>query len=103
MIHAPWLFKFILRDYLAIMIYPLVFYKEKNPSKFLINHERIHIEQVRLNGYFYFHFTYLWDYLINRFRYGFSHSLAYIKIRWEIEAYANQENFNYKPNSRFKK
>ncbi len=67
----------------------------KNPSRALLNHERIHVDQIKKVGFFKFYLTYLNEYLANRFK-GLSHWDAYRKISYEVEAYNNQRNFRYK-------
>jgi len=91
MIYAPWLSKFNIG---AITIWKWVFYAEKNPDKILINHERIHLDQIKRDGVFKFYFKYLADYMALRFS-GKEHFEAYMNIPYEKEAYANQGNFQY--------
>lgn len=59
-----------------------------------LNHERIHILQGEELGWIVFYTLYLWYYLKNRFH--CSHSVAYHLIPFELEAYDNQEDLNYK-------
>lgn len=63
-------------------------------NKTILNHESIHFIQ-QLEMLFVFHWlAYLLYYLIGRMK-GLPHDAAYRKIPFEIEAYANQKNFDY--------
>ena len=92
--HKPWLFKYILRGYAAITIYPYVFTKEKHPSNTLVNHERIHCDQMKRDGVIKFYIIYLLQYLRFRIR-GKGHWDSYFSISYEREAYDNQSDMFY--------
>jgi hypothetical protein len=65
----------------AITIYPFIFIKRKmKDNKVLLQHEMIHIEQVKRLGWLRFYITYLW--------YNFTR--GYKKNPFEVEAYARQ-------------
>ena len=79
----------------AIVLYPFVLYASKNPSATLMNHERIHIDQIKKNGVIKFYAIYLHNYVIFRFQ-GLNHYSAYKNIPFEVEAYENQHDLDYK-------
>jgi hypothetical protein len=78
----------------AITIWKWVLYADKNPSPILVNHERIHLDQIRKDGVVKFYLLYLYDYFRFRIK-GWGHTASYFNIRYEVEAYANQENKRY--------
>jgi hypothetical protein len=78
----------------GIVLYPFMFFSEERPSVKTINHELIHIQQVRRDGVIRFYFNYLKEYSQFRFR-GITHREAYLSIRYEIEAYSNQNDLTY--------
>jgi hypothetical protein len=92
LIHTPRFLGFI--GYDAMVIYPFLLHREKQPSRILVNHERIHFAQIKRDGFIYFYVRYVVEYLINRFRW-MGHDLAYINISYEVEAYMNQGDFDY--------
>lgn len=84
-----WLMKLpVFRNYGATTLGSHIFFrepKEKVPQK-LIDHEKVHVEQIEKLGAVLFYATYLLDYLRNRLR-GMDHAKAYREIRFEKEAY----------------
>jgi hypothetical protein len=82
----------------AITLYKWVIFAEKNPSDELINHEQIHLDQISRDGVLKFYSKYLFEYVSLRFK-GLNHYSAYMGISYEIEAYANEHNLDYKVNS----
>lgn len=78
----------------AIVLYPFIFFAEKNPGEVLMNHEMIHVEQIRRLGFVKFYYQYLKQYFFLRLK-GSSHHQAYHGISFEQEAYANQNNLDY--------
>lgn len=70
----------------GIVLYPFIFVDDKNKEK-LINHELIHIEQIKDCGVFKFYVLYLWYWAKNNF--------TYIYNPFEIEAYENYNNLDY--------
>ena len=78
----------------AIVIYPFLITEIKNPNKFLMNHERIHFDQIKRDGVIGFYLSYVLEYLTYRVR-GMNHREAYFQISYEIEAYENQFNLDY--------
>lgn len=75
----------------GLVIYPFIFFRQLAPSKKLILHELVHIEQIKKNGWIKFYFKYFLDYLKNR-SLGMNHYNAYFNIPFEIEARAISEN-----------
>lgn len=90
--YAPWLKYFNIN---AVTVWKWVLYVDKNPSDVLINHERIHLDQIKRDGVFTFYFRYLRYYLILRVE-GLPHFLAYKNIPYEQEAYKHEHNLAYK-------
>jgi hypothetical protein len=86
--YAPWI-KIFNVD--AMTVWKWVLYSNKSPSPVLVNHERIHLEQIKRDGVIKFYWKYLFDYLRNR-KLGMNHEDAYMSIPYEIEAYENQSN-----------
>ena len=78
----------------GIVIYPFIFYADKNPAIEVIIHESIHWQQIRRDGVFRFYKNYLQEYLASRWR-GLSHHQSYMRISYEREAYAHQRNPDY--------
>jgi len=78
----------------AITLYPFVFFAERNPPPFLVNHERIHIDQIKKHGIFTFYYGYVREYIRNRLA-GMDHWNAYNSISYEQEAYFNMFDVNY--------
>jgi hypothetical protein len=70
----------------GIVLYPFVFVIDKN-NKRLVNHELIHIEQIKDCGVLKFYVLYLW--------YWIKHKFSYRNIPFEVEAYDNDEDFEY--------
>jgi len=69
-------------------------FSEERPSVKIINHELIHIQQVRRDGVIRFYFNYLKEYTQFRLK-GIQHKEAYLAISYEVEAYSNQNNLTY--------
>lgn len=79
--------KFITRKLLkvrGIVLFPFVFVDDKLDS-YLVNHELIHVEQVKDCGFLLFYFKYIYWWI----------KLGYYNIPFEIEAYYNDNNLNY--------
>lgn len=70
----------------AIVLYPFVLYCDANPSKVIISHEQIHLNQIKRDGVFIFYLRYITDYLKGR-RQGLNHYQAYRNIQYEKEAF----------------
>lgn len=71
-----------------------MFFSEERPGVKTINHELIHIQQVRRDGFIRFYFNYLKEYSQFRFK-GINHREAYLSISYEVEAYSNQNDLTY--------
>lgn len=78
----------------GIVLYPFMFFANERPSVRTVNHELIHILQVRRDGFIIFYFNYLKEYCENRLK-GLKHSEAYLAISYEVEAYSNQNDLTY--------
>lgn len=72
----------------SITLYPFILY-DGIPSKQTRKHESVHIEQIRKIGVFTFYKLYLMYYIGYRFA-GLNHNRAYMKIPFEQEAYARE-------------
>lgn len=72
----------------GIVLYPFIFFSDANPGPVLINHEMIHISQIKKNGILRFYLLYLKEYFVNRLK-GMKHNEAYFSISFEKEAYQN--------------
>jgi len=79
----------------AITIWPFIFVKLDYFDQILLNHEKIHIRQYTETLVVGFYLIYAYDYLLNRLIRKKSHVKAYLNIRLEREAYANQYDENY--------
>lgn len=73
----------------AITLYPLILFADNNPSKKLINHELIHVEQIKRIGVIRFYLSYVLYYFAGRLERK-SHLESYMSIPFEVEAYKNE-------------
>lgn len=78
----------------GIVIYPFVLFASATPDEFLLNHELIHLKQIKQHGVLKFYLLYLKEYSQHRLA-GKSHDAAYRSISFEKEAYENQHNLQY--------
>ena len=78
----------------GIVIYPFILFSIEKPGVKLINHELIHILQVRRDGILKFYFNYLKEYYLSRNK-NLNHNEAYLSISYEKEAYAHQSDLTY--------
>jgi hypothetical protein len=78
----------------AITLYPFALFRDAQPGPELVNHERIHVAQVRTVGWLPFYAGYLGQYARGRLR-GLGHAAAYRAIGYEAEAYAHQHDPGY--------
>lgn len=78
----------------GIVLYPFVLFASKEPHEDLNNHERIHCDQIRRDGFFHFYSRYLWEYFCNR-RKGMNKDEAYRAISYEREAYLHHHEPQY--------
>jgi hypothetical protein len=75
----------------AITLYPFVFVatkRDETPMS-MVQHEWVHVRQLRTLGWFGFYASYLWKYVVGVFRYG-SRDKAYMSVSYEVEAYAQE-------------
>ena len=78
----------------GIVLYPFVFLAPKEPDIYLMNHELIHLAQIKRVGVLKFYFTYLREYLYHRSQ-KLNHDQAYRAISYEREAYENAHDLEY--------
>ena len=81
--------------YVGITLYPYIFIslsEEQAKEQRIINHEWVHVVQVRKLGWFRFYGTYLLYYLAGLLKYG-NPQTAYYNIPFECEAYEEQATF----------
>ena len=83
------------KEVVAQTIYPFIFYVESeeevwSDNNVVVEHETVHVRQVRQLGWLYFYVSYylyfLWFYLKLR-----NHDAAYEAIPYEVEAYALED------------
>lgn len=83
------------KGYKAINLFELIFVRKDVTFNVIdLNHEKIHSAQMRELLYIGFYIWYLIEWLFLIFRYH-SCDLAYKNIRFEKEAYENQNNLDY--------
>lgn len=78
-----------------ITLYPFIFMmadETTSRNNHILNHEWVHVEQIRKIGWLKFYSTYLWYYFKNLVKYR-SFDTAYYKVPYEVEAYAEQDTF----------
>lgn len=84
------------KGFYAINLFGIYFireqYKDTKISEKTLNHEAIHTEQMKELGYIFFYIWYFIEWLIRLFING---RCAYSKISFEMEAYENDENYEY--------
>ena len=86
----------IVVDITAITLYPFIISREKM-SEDLLLHESIHIAQQKELFVLLFYILYGWDYLKGYIKFR-NKELAYRRIRFEQEAYAQMFNESYLDN-----
>ena len=80
-------------DVYAITLWPFVFIRDEGNTR-TINHETIHIKQYNELLVIGFLLVYLWDWIHRLIKYR-NGEKAYYRIRFEQEAYENDNNLNY--------
>ena len=80
----------------AILVYPYIFTLE-SATEIDINHEMIHVMQIKREGFIKCRIKYMAEYLINLIKYRDTQK-AYRNISYEIEAYENQHDLSYTKN-----
>jgi len=83
-------------DIAAITLYPFIISREEM-SEDVLRHESIHIAQQRELFVVFFYMLYGWDYLKGLIKFR-DKEMAYYRIRFEQEAYAQMLNKNYLDN-----
>jgi hypothetical protein len=78
----------------GIVLWPFVLYVDKDPNPSIVNHEAIHLDQIKRNGVLSFYARYFAEYARGRYA-GMSHHEAYMNISFEKEAYENQHDMLY--------
>lgn len=78
----------------GIVLWPFVLYADKDPHPLIMNHEAIHVAQIKRVGFMKFYTRYLGEYAMGRLA-GLGHNEAYLNISFEKEAYANQHDIYY--------
>lgn len=78
----------------GIVLFPFIFFSSNVPSVKIINHELIHILQIKREGFFKFYFNYFKEYSQLRMK-GLNHQNAYLAISYEAEAYSHQGDLTY--------
>ncbi len=81
----------------GITLYPFIFMalsREQAFKEHLVQHEFVHVRQVRKHGWFKFYINYLYQYFANRLK-GLGADKSYSNIDWEKEAYAQQKDKNF--------
>ena len=78
----------------GMALFPFILVRHKTCSRFLINHEQIHLRQQLELGLIVFYIWYFAEYLIRLIQYK-KHYLAYLHISFEREAYQHQADLNY--------
>lgn len=79
----------------SITLYPFICLQgdiEICKEQKILNHEWIHVEQIRKDGFMYFYLKYFKDYCVNLFKFGFSEK-SYEEIPYEKEAYLKMNSF----------
>ena len=86
------------KGFLAINLFGLLFVREERKDKLnsiVINHEAIHLAQMKELLYIFFYIIYFLEWLYKvLFKYPFSKE-AYKNISFEKEAYTYEEDFGY--------
>jgi hypothetical protein len=78
----------------GMALWPFILIKRPNPSKILINHERIHLRQQAEMLVLPFYLWYVTEYLYRLWQYR-NHYQAYLNISFEQEAFNNEHNLHY--------
>lgn len=74
----------------AIVLFPFIFFRSKDPDEVLISHELVHVDQIRREGMPQFYCKYLLEYFLMRLK-KVPHNQAYRSISYEKEAYEKQK------------
>ena len=88
LVHLPWL------RVNGLALFPFIFVQQPNPSKQLLNHEKIHLRQQIELLLIPFYLWYILEYWLNLFKYP-TRFEAYYFISFEQEAYKNDHDLSY--------
>lgn len=80
----------------AITLFPFIFVKD-NGNEVTVTHECIHIKQQTELLLIGFYLLYVWDWVVGLFKYR-SFQTAYLRIRFEQEASAYENDIHYVKN-----
>ena len=80
----------------AITLWPFIFFRD-NGNETTLRHESIHIRQQTELLVIFFYILYVWDWLLGMVKYR-DGALAYRMIRFEQEAYENEDDLSYLDN-----
>jgi len=83
-------------DIVAITLYPFIISREEM-SEDVLRHESIHIAQQKELFVLFFYMLYSWDYIKGLIKFR-DKEIAYYRIRFEQEAYAQMLNTSYLEN-----
>lgn len=87
--------KFIpFKGFVAINLFGILFVRKEYKSRInpiVINHEKIHTEQIKELGYIFFYILYILEWFVKLFLKG----NAYRNISFEKEAYNHESDLNY--------
>lgn len=86
----------LMGGYRAITLWPFVFLADRSllGNVSLMRHERIHLRQQAELAVIPFYIIYVYDYLMGRIN-GLDHDAAYRNIRFEREAFNNENDPGY--------
>nr|WP_310586744.1 hypothetical protein [Dyadobacter fermentans] len=84
----------------GMALFPFILSRRKTPSRYFLNHERIHLKQQLELGLVIFYVWYFVEYLIRLAQYR-KHYLAYLHISFEKEAYTHERDLGYLRKRRF--
>lgn len=83
----------------AINLFGILFVRRGiSVSKYMINHENIHTQQMKELGYIFFYLFYLVEWIFRLFQYKFNNKKAYRNISFEKEAYDHEYDLRYLEN-----
>ncbi|MCF0073393.1 hypothetical protein LZD49_23140 [Dyadobacter sp. CY261] len=84
----------------GMALFPFILSRRKAPSRYFLNHERIHLKQQLEMGLVIFYVWYLVEFLIRLLQYR-NNYLAYLHISFEKEAYTHERDLGYLQKRRY--
>ena len=89
---------FFYKNYVGLSLWPFIFLKNDTLKEdiYLINHEKIHLEQQKELLIVPFYILYITEWIV-RTLYYFDSYKAYQNLSFEREAYMNEKNLDYIP------